>query len=50
MWVVCTVCGAIVAEFNLHADWHEANGEPRPVNPNDPPVEPELIEEVPNGG
>jgi hypothetical protein len=27
----------VAANLELHADWHESRGEPRPVNPNDPP-------------
>lgn len=36
MWVVCSVCGTIVAELAVHRDWHESKGDALPVDPNAP--------------
>lgn len=33
MWWICTICGALVAEQQLHIDWHAARGEHPPATP-----------------
>lgn len=45
MWIVCPLCGALVAEHERHETWHAANGEhypgKEPVIDPEPPVDPE---------
>lgn len=31
MWIVCSLCGALVAVVDLHQTWHTANGDPGTV-------------------
>ena len=37
-WIVCPLCGALVADQPLHIDWHAARGEHPPITPTPDPV------------
>ena len=42
MWGICEICGVVVADEQLHADWHAAHSDALP------PSEPNT--EVPTNG